>query len=203
MKNLPPKYTDLQLQVILDTDSQLPTEFSEQDFLENIKENSKIKWRVNRFLFKKKLLPYLLDTSTFKKWEIFKSLNWLIALLIVGFAIWTKDYRTLLFLIAYPFLIITVDHWIFIFNMTVLIVVKLFFKISIPYFWFFAIAISIGYLLNKPIDEMIEKKILKQALSDWPTFWKYFSNKIIWMDESALNNESQRLIEKYPELKIF
>jgi hypothetical protein len=49
---------------------------------------------------------------------------------------------------------------------------------------------------------MIERNILEKALNDWTTFWKYYSNKIIWMDESALNNEYQILTEKYPELRI-
>jgi hypothetical protein len=201
VKNLPPKYTDIELQSILYSDLQLPDRISEQDFSNDIKDNAKIKWRVNHFLFKKELLPFLLDNSAFKKWKNFKSSNWLIGLLIIGFAIWAKDYKILFFLIIYPFLIIPLDHWIFIFNMTVVIAVKLFFKIGIPYFWFFVTLIAIGYLLNKAIDEMIEKKILKKALNDWPTFWKYYSNKIIWMDESALNNEYHKLTEKYSELR--
>ena len=143
----------------------------------------------------------MLDHSTFKKWKIFKSLNWLIALLIVGFAVWTNDYRILPFLIVYPFLIVTFDHWIFIFNMTVVIAVRLLFKISIPYFLFFVTAILIGYVLNKAINEMIEKRILKQALSEWTIFWKYYSNKIIWIDSSVLNDEYQILTDKYPELR--
>jgi hypothetical protein len=62
--------------------------------------------------------------------------------------------------------------------------------------------IAIGYLLNKAINEMIERKILKQALNDWNTFWKYYSNKLISMDETALNNEYDLLTEKYPELLL-
>jgi hypothetical protein len=196
-----PKYSDIQLQSILDADVQLPYNINEQDFVTDIKNNSKIKWRVNHFLFRKKLLPYILDTGTFNKWRIFKSLNWIIVLFIVGFSIWTGNYRILFFLIIYSFLIITFDHWIFIFNMSVLITIKLIFKINIPYFWLFVTIILLGYLLNKVIDEMIEKKILNRALTDLRTFWIYYSNKIIWMDENALNNECQRLTEKYTELR--
>ena len=197
----PPKYTETQLQYMLELEPQLPNNLNEQNFLRDIKDNEKIKWRVNHFLFKKKLLPFLLDTSTFRKWKILKSLNWLIALSIILFTIWTGDYKILLFLVMFPLLIITFDHWIFIFNMSVAIGVKLFFKLSIPYFWFFVSTVTIGYLLNKAIDEMIEKKILKQALRDWSTFWKYYSNKMIWIDESVLNDEYHLLIEKYPELR--
>ena len=199
--NLPPKYIETELQSILEIEPQLPDDINEQSFVNDIKNNEKIKWRVNHFLFRKKLLPLLLDASTFRKWRFLKSLNWLIALSIAGFAIWTADYKILLFLIIYPFLIIPVDHWIFIFNTTVVILIKLFFKINISYFWFFMVAIATGYLLNKAIDEMIEKKILKQALSNWITFWKYYSNKLIWIDKSALNNEYHKLITKYPELQ--
>lgn len=198
---LPPKYRDTELQYMLELDPQLPNNLNEELFLSDIKNNMKIKWRVNHFLFKKKLLPLLLDTTTFKKWRIFKSLNWLIVFFIIGFTLWTGDYKILLFLIIFPFLIITFDHWIFIFYMTVLISVKFIFKLNIQYFWFFIMTIAIGYLLNKAINEMIEKKILKNALNDWITFWKYYSNKMIWIDKSPLNDEYYLLTEKYPELK--
>ena len=74
------------------------------------------------------------------------------------------------------------------------------FEINIPYFWFFVAIITAGYLLNKAADEMLEKYILSRALSDWTTFWKYYSGGIISMDETALNNEYARLTQKYPEL---
>ncbi|MEO7983071.1 MAG: hypothetical protein ABI688_03210 [Bacteroidota bacterium] len=186
---------------MLELDPEMPDNLNEEYFLSDIKDNVKIKWRVNHFLFKKKLLQLLLDGSTFRKWKIFKSINWLIALAIIDFGIWTGDFKILLFLIIFPFLIIAFDHWIFIFNMTVIIGAKLFFKISISYFWFFVTAVIIGYLLNKAINEMIEKKILAKALSNWTTFWKYYSNKMIWIDEAILNDECKTLTEKYPELR--
>jgi hypothetical protein len=176
--NLPPKYTAAELLSILFTDPQLPNNISEREFLTDIRDNGKIKWRVNHFLFKKKLLLSLLDIETFRKWSIFKSLNWFIALFIIGYGIWTGDYRILIFLIIYPYLIITFDHWVFIFHMTLLIAIKLFFNLNIKYLWFFVTAILIGYVLNKAINEMIEKKILKQALRDWITFW---SERIIYV----------------------
>ena len=199
--NLPPKYTEAELLSILNTDPQLPCNITEQDFFSDIRGNKKIKWRVNHFLLKRKLLLSLLDVETFRKWKSFKSLNWLIALTLIGFTIWTKDYKILLFLLVYPYLIISVDHWIFIFNMVMLIAIKLFFDLNIFYFWFFLTTILIGYVLNKATNEMIERKILQKALGDWITFWKYYSNKIIWMDKTALNNEYQRLTEKYSELR--
>ena len=52
---LPPKYTDTDLQYIFELDPQLPDNLNEQYFLRDIKNNTKIKWRVNHFLFKKKL----------------------------------------------------------------------------------------------------------------------------------------------------
>jgi hypothetical protein len=198
---LPPKYSDTELQYILELDTQQPDNLNEKSFIQDLQDNRQIKWRVNHFLFKKNLLPLLLDNSTFRKWKFFKSLNWLIALFIIGFAIWTGDYKILFFLIVFPFLIITFDHWIFILNMTIIIGIKTLAKLNIPYFWFFVTAIVVGYLLNRAIDEMIERKILRQALNDWTTFWRYYSNKLIWIDQTALNNEHQLLIDKYPELR--
>ena len=199
--NLPPKYTEAELLSILNSDPQLPGNITEQDFFSDIRGNKKIKWRVNHFLFKRKLLLSLLDVETFRKWKSFKSLNWLIALTLIGFTIWTKDYKILFFLLVYPYLIISVDHWIFIFNLAMLLAIKLVFDINISYFWFFLTTILMGYVLNKATNEMIERKILQKALGDWITFWKYYSNKIIWMDKTALNNEYQRLTEKYSELR--
>ena len=202
MMNLPPKYSDIELQSILNSDPTLPENMNEENFINDIKKNSKIRWEVNNFLFKKQLLPVVLDHLTFKKWKIFKSLNWLIALSIIGFAIWNRDYRILGFLIIYPLIIIPVYHWIFIFNMTAVIAITLLFKINIPYFWPFVIFTLIGYLLNKAINEMIENKILNQALTDRVTFWKYYSAKIISIDKTALNKEYDILIKKYPELLL-
>jgi hypothetical protein len=200
MKDLPSRYTELELQALLEGDTLQPENIHEADFLNEIRGNPKIRWRVNHFLFTKKLLPFLLDTTTFKKWRYFKYFNWLFALTIIGFAICNGDYRILLFLILYPFLIITFDHWIFLFNMSVVIGVKFLFNIHIPYFWFFIAIITAGYLLNKAIDEMLGKYILAEALADWKAFWKYYSGGIISMDETALNNEYDHLIRKYPEL---
>jgi len=42
MKTLPPKYTDIQLQIILDTGAQLPDNIHEKDFVTDIKSNPKI-----------------------------------------------------------------------------------------------------------------------------------------------------------------
>jgi hypothetical protein len=198
---LPPKYTDSELQYILETDPQLPENLNEQTFFRDIRYNMKIKWRVNNFLFDKQLLPFLVDTSILRKWKIFKLLNQLIVLSIIVFAIGVGDYKILLFLIFFPFLTVPFDHGVFIFIMSVLIGITLFFNLNILYFWFFVIAITIGYLLRKISSEIIERQILKQALSDWIIFWKYYSNKMIWMDISALNNEYEILTDKYPELR--
>lgn len=201
MSKFPPKYTEFQLQSILETDPQLPGNINEHIFEAEIKNNTRIKWRVNHFVFKRKLLPFLVDTKTLKKWRIFKSLNWILVLLIVGLTIWTSDYRIFFFLIVYALLIIPVDHWIFIFNMSTIIVIKLLFKLNIAFFWYFIIVALIGYLLNKAIEEMIEKKIVNLALNNLPAFWKYYSNKIIWIDEFTLNDEYKRLTDKYSELR--
>jgi len=199
MRTLPPKYSDIELQALLEAQTKLPEKIQEEDFLNEIKNNFKIRWDVNRFLFRKTLLPLLLDKTTFNKWKYFKRLNWLLTLIVVGFAIWKKNLAVLLFLIPYPFLIITFDHWIFLFNMSVIIGIKLLFKINIPYFWFFTAIVTAGYLLNKAIGEMIEKRILANALKDWTTFWKYYSGGIISMDET-FSNENDRLTKKFPEL---
>ena len=86
--------------------------------------------------------------------------------------------------------------------MIVGIAIKLILKINIPYFWFFVAIVAIGYILNKAISEMIERKILNQGLSNWRTFWKYYSNKIILIEKAALNNEYDILMKKYPELVL-
>jgi hypothetical protein len=198
--NLPPKYSQGQLLSILNTEPSLPDSISEQNFRSDIRDNEKIKWRVNPYLRRQRLLLVLLDTETFRKWKIVISLNWIIALAIIGFAIWKKDYKILLFLAMYPYFIVTVDHWIFVVNVIAVITLRALFSINIPYFWFFVMAILGGYALNKAISEMIDNKILRQALGDLVTFWRYYSNKMIWIDKWALNDEYQKLTQKYPPL---
>ena len=199
---LPPRYIDLQLEEILHSETQPPKNISERDFLTDIKSNKKIKWKVNPFLFKKKLLPHLVDEATFKRWKVFRIRSWLFLTIAIGFIIWTKDYKMLLFFVVYLLLTRPLEHWIFIFNITVLITFKLLFRVAVPYFWALVTFILIGYVLNKIANEMIEKKILKQALSDLTSFWKYYSHKIIWMEKSALNGEYRKLTEKYPDLLL-
>jgi hypothetical protein len=200
MKNLPPKLSHEQLRLIIENDTEMPAGITEEIFCSEIQNNSKIRWRVNHRLFRKDLLPLLIDSGAFKKWRLFSSINWLLVFSVVVFAVKVNDYRVLFFLIIYWFLRIPLDHWIFLLNVTLFFAVKFLFGINVPHLLFFTIVGLVTYLLNKATVEMVEGKILDQALVNWTFFWKYYSGRLIFMDQHRLNNEYARLTEKYPEL---
>ena len=132
---IPPKYTYSDLQDILGSNPQLPDQLNEEGFIYDIKNNTKVKWRVNHFLFRRELLALIVDERAVRNWKIGRSLNWLVVLFVAGLSIWTGDYKLLLFLLVYPFIILPVDHWIFIFNVALFIGVKFLFSFNIQYFW--------------------------------------------------------------------
>lgn len=201
MSRFPYRFRDLKLQEILEKEVKLPEGISEADFVKEIQNNDKIKWRVNSRWFTKLTLSSLADPKVAKKWKFIKQLHWVIVVSIIVFAFWKQDSRILLFFLVYPFLTIGFPHLIFILILAILLGLTGFFRIHIAYLWFFVATVIAGYVINKVTEEMLEKNILHKALSDWPTFWRYYSGQIIEI-EPFLDNEYLRLIKKFPDLII-
>lgn len=182
MSRFPYRFRDLELQEILEKEVKLPEGISEADFVKEIQNNDKIKWRVNSRWFTKLTLSSLADPKVAKKWKFIKQLHWVIVVSIIAFAFWKQDSRILLFFLVYPFLTIAFPHLIFILILAMLLGLTGLFRIHIAYLWFFVATVIAGYVINKVTEEMLEKNILHKALSDWPTFWRYYSEQIIEID---------------------
>jgi len=200
-----PKYSELEIQIILDSPSTLPSSITEESVYENqLRDNPRLKWKINPFLANKKKLTLFLDSSILRRWIFLQKLNWLIAIFIIIISLVTSDYKLLWTLLIFPLFIASglLDHWIMLFNLSVLITVKFFFGISNHFFWFTLSIIVATYLLSRISQEFLEKSIIKIAFSDINTFWKYYSNKLIYIDKTNLNNEFQNLVMEYPELNI-
>jgi hypothetical protein len=197
-----PKYSELQLQIILDSTATLPDNISESVYENELRDNSRLKWNINPFLAKKQNLILFLDSTKIKKWIILKNLNWVIAVFIIVCSLLTNDYKHLWTLLIFPLFMASglLDHWIMLFNLAILLGLKFFIGFNNHYFWFTLSIILTTYLLSKVTQEFLEKSIFKIAFSDSNTFWKYYSNRLIYVDETKVNNEFQNLAMKYPEL---
>jgi hypothetical protein len=201
MKDIP-RYSEFRLQIILDSSPTLPDSISELVYQNKLKNNSRLKWKLNPCFSKKQNLFLFLDPDSFKKWNNLKKFNWLILIFIVVFPIFIKDYKLFWILPFYPFIRSSgiLSHWIVLFNSAVLLALKYFVNINNHFFWLIFSTFIAGYLLNRIAYEFIERKIFEIAFTDFNTFWKYYSNKLIYIDETSLNDEFQNLILQYPEL---
>jgi hypothetical protein len=65
---------------------------------------------------------------------------------------------------------------------------------------YFVIIIAVTYILSKVAFDFIEKKMIQMAFSDPDTFWKFYTNKFIFIDPKKVNGEYQKLKVNYPEL---
>ena len=202
MNKFPFRFRDIELQEILEKQVTLPEHLTEQDFVNCIQNNERLFWMVDFRWLTKKTLPLLLDEDLFKKWQRLKKLHWLIILGVIAFTIWKGEPGILLIFLFYPILTGGFDHSLFIIMVGSLIGLTALFSIHIPYLWFFVLVLIAGYVLNKATAEMAERNIVSKALSDWPTFWRCYSNQVIKIRSPFRNNERFHLIKKIPQLNI-
>ncbi len=203
MKNLP-KYSASDIEFFINSPVTLPDNISEDVYEKQLRDNPKLKWKINPFLSKKSILRLLLNNSQYKRWTFLKSLNWLIVIGIIVFSFMTHDARFLWVLVVFPLLITSglLDHWIVISTVAVAILLKIFVSFDNTYFWFTLSVSLAAFLLSKIAQEFLEKVILKMAFVDGHTFWMFYSNKLIYIDTTVLNNEFQDIFNRYPELNI-
>ena len=53
------------------------------------------------------------------------------------------------------------------------------------------------------MNDVATRFIIKQGLTDWETFWRYYSKGIIYPVSHHNPNEIKYLVERYPELLLF
>jgi hypothetical protein len=173
----PPKYSELELQNILESSQALPDSIPESVYEKRIRDNSKLKWCINPFLARENKLNLFLGPAVVKKWLLLKRLNWVIAFLIVVLSTVIKDY-----ILCFIF---SLQYWL---------------AFSGHLFLYMVIIILVTYILSKITYLFLEKNILKMAFSDPNTFWKFYSNKFIYIDATKLDNDFQKLVADYPEM---
>ncbi len=200
-----PKYTEFDLLQILHHETIFPHGDKAPLFKNELVNNTKLKWKLNPFLLKKTRLRLLVNDSFYNLWRNLKNLNWMIVFSIIGFSVIQSDYKLLFLLITFPLLtaLEVMDNRIIIANIVIILGVKYFFHLQDHYFWFFFDITAVAWLLNKVTQTVIRSVIFKTIFADFTTFWKYFSNKLIYLDRTGSNKEYQRLIAAYPELKKY
>lgn len=197
-----PTLSEVELQIILDSETTFPANITELDFLHQIQSNKKIKWDVNPFALEEKRVRILLDANQFNKWKSIQRISHFIGLLIVYWClyIWTTDMLLLLAII--PLTIVAMPHLFFVVCMGLTIGVKLYFNLTIPLFWVIIFLVFISFTLTKIFDDRAKRVIIQQGLSNWQNFWKYYSNEIIFPAVSSNFDELQYLLKRYPELTL-
>lgn len=196
-----PNYNAYQLEEVLDSEVILPSFMDEDVYQQDFKNNLSLHWRVNGYLHKRENISILLNEEDFRKWKNLKALNWLLFLVVLAYILFFRNYWLFPFLIVYRFLTsIIVDHWIFITTFSVIVGLSMLFGFHSANFWFMLLSSSLGYLLNKFIAECVDQIIFNKAFCNAHSFWKYYSNKLIFIDPVRVSPGYQKLIKKYPGL---
>ena len=175
-----PNLSDVELQIILDSEVTFPTNITELDFVHQIQSNKKIKWDVNPFVPEEKRIRIMLDATQFNKWKSIQRISQLIGTFVAFWCLRTWTIDMLLLLTIIPFTIVALPHLLFIVCMGVTIGVKFYFNLTIPLFWILIILVGISFTMTKIFDDRAKRTIIQQGLSNWLTFWKYYSNEIIY-----------------------
>ncbi|MFN0215947.1 MAG: hypothetical protein ACKVT2_16935, partial [Saprospiraceae bacterium] len=197
-----PRLTDVELQIILDSDVTFPKNITELDFHHQIQSNQKIKWDVNPFVLEEKRVRIMLDAPEFNRWKSIQRISNIVGVLIVYWSLRIWTYEMLLLLLVIPFTIGAFPHFLFIVCIGLTIAVKFYFSLTIPFFWLIIFLVGFSYTITKISNDKAKRTIIEQGLSNWRTFWKYYSNKIIYPIWVLSLNELENLIERYPELAL-
>ena len=203
MRHNLPNYSSLKLWEILDSETSLPRGITEIEFGADIKNNTKLRWKVNGSLFKTKTMELLLNDRELKRWkQLSIILTMFIILTIFSISFVVADYWLLITLLFVPLLSIfgLLDYSLFITVIIVLTGVKIFLHISDFHFWFYFVLFLISYFTSRVNCELAKGSILKHVFGDFKTFWKYYANGLIDIDLYSWNVELRRLLSKYPEL---
>jgi hypothetical protein len=201
MKRIP-KYSASDVEFFLNSPAGLPDNITEDVYEKELRDNDRLKWKINPFLSKKCILRLLLDNGEYKRWTFLKRLNWLIVICIIVFSYVMHDARLLWMLLVFRLFMNSglLDHWIMVSMGAVAILLKMLLAFDNMYCWFTLSVAFATFLLSKVAQEFLEKTIIRKAFVDGDTFWKFYSNKLIYIDTTVLNNEFQHIFNKYPEL---
>lgn len=197
-----PNYNSAQLVKILEAETNLPVFLDTQTFLNDFKNNKSLRWRVNPFLLKNENLSLLLNKDDFRRWRNIKALNWLLMLVVLFYIIAFREYSLFIFLLIYRFILaLILEHWMFISVSLLAVALSFLFQFNSVNFWFIFIATTLGFILNKFAEETVTQVIFEKAFTNVYFFWKFYTNKLIFIDPTSISRGYQKLVAKHPELR--
>ena len=202
MRKIPPKYSALELQKIIEQEITIPEKVGQKFIEEELINNSKMQWALNPFLLKGDLLILFENNKPFKLWRFLKSLNWVVLALILCYSMFSQDYKLVLAIPLY--LILTpsgvIDLWIFITVLAIFVGGAFYLQINNRYYWLAVSIFIVGYLFSKLTIKATERVLLNKVFADTKTFWSFFSNKLIVSASDSTDAELDRIGQIYPEL---
>jgi hypothetical protein len=197
-----PNYDEVSLQIAIDADIALPSHINELDFEHQIKSNKIIKWDVNPTVLDEKCIRILLDPSTFNYWIGIQRVTSFVGTFMAYWCLRTWTSEMLLILILLPLTIIALPHFLFIISIGIVIGAKTYFNMDIPLFWVLILLTGISFSINKTSEHRAKYAITKQALNNIESFWRYYSNQIIFINWATNIEISKELLIRYPELLL-
>lgn len=196
----PPFYDEISLQLAVDGEVVLPSHINELDFQHQIKYNKKVKWDVNPTVLDEKCIRILLDPTTYNYWMGIQRATSFVATFMVYWCFRTWKAEMWLVALLIPFVFIALPHLLFITCMGIVIGVKLYYNLDIPLFWLLIFLTGVSFSISKTSELRAKHAIIRYALRDLETFWKYYSNQIIFPDWTANPEALLELTNRYPEL---
>lgn len=197
-----PVYDDVSLQLAVDAETVLPSHINDLDFQHQFKSNRKLKWEVNPTVLEEKCIRILLEPGMFNYWMGIQRITSVVGTFMAYWCIRTWKAEMLWCLLLFPFVILALPHLLFIACMAIVIGVKLYYNPDIPLFWLLVFLTGLSFSITKTSELRASQAIIRYAFRDLETFWKYYSNQIVYPDWTADPQASKELLERYPELLL-
>lgn len=201
--NRNPQISEIEVLQILHAEVTLPKEITAGIYKEELANNTKLYWKLDPLLFNSTNLRLILNNYYSALWLTLSCINWLIVFCIFLYSAFYQDFKFLLMLISLPLLTSSgvLSFRIILLNILLILSANYYLNIETPNFWiFFSLSAAI-YFARKVTQLYIEMVIIENVFKDFSTFWKYYSNKLIFIAPSGFSKEHKRLITSYPELR--
>lgn len=197
-----PNYNASQLVKILEAETNPPAFLDSQTYLNDFKNNNTLRWRVNPYLYKKENISVLLNDKDYNRWRYLKALNWMLLLVMLAYILAFREYSLVIFLFVYRIaVILIIEHWLFITVSLLAVGLSFLFNFHSVNFWFILFASTLGFILNKFIDDIVSQVVFEKAFTNVYSFWKFYTHKLILIDPTTVNRSFQKLLTKHPELR--
>ncbi len=197
-----PDYDEVSLQLLVDEETVLPSHINELDFQQQFKSNRKLKWEVNPSVLEEKCIRILLDPGTFNYWIGIQRVTSIVTTFMAYWCFRTWKAEMWLIALLFPFVFMALPHLLFIVCIGIVIGVKWYYNLDIPLFWVLIFLTGVSFSITKTSDLRAAQAILRCAFRDLETFWKFYSNQLIFPDWTANKEALLELVNRYPELLL-